>query len=145
MNHWKQAQRIWINKIIMIETKHKVENKEQLFELLYANLDTIKSYGVSQFGVFGSFVRNEMNEDSDVDFLVDFFPGKKTFKNFMSLALFLDDLCGRKSEVVTKKGLSKYIGPKILSTVVYLFSNWLLASYSWWSWFHYSAYIWCDF
>ena len=107
----------------MNEVSTRVENKQQLFELLYANLDTIKSYGVSQFGVFGSFVRNEMNEDSDIDFLVEFYPEKKTFKNFIRLTYFLEDLCGREAEVVTVAGLSKYIGPKILASAEYIFSN----------------------
>ena len=107
----------------MNETTYKVKNKEQLFDLLEAKLDVIKSYGVSQFGVFGSFVRNEMNEESDVDFLVDFFPEKKTFKNFIRLTYFLEDLCGRTTEVVTVKGLSKYIGPKILANAEYIFGN----------------------
>ena len=107
----------------MIETSYKVENKQQLFDVLESNLDIIKSYGVSQFGVFGSFVRNEMNEQSDIDFLVDFFPEKKTFKNFIRLTYFLEDLCGRTAEVVTIKGLSKYIGPKILASAEYIFRD----------------------
>ncbi len=107
----------------MLELQTKVENKEQLFALLNANLETIKSYGVSQFGVFGSFVRNEMKEESDVDFLVDFYPERKTYKNFIRLAYYLEDLIGREAEVVTIGGLSKYIGPKILASAEYLFRN----------------------
>ena len=104
----------------MNDVKTSVENKEQLFALLYANLETIKSYGVSQFGVFGSFVRNEMNEESDVDFLVDFFLGRKTLSNIIKLADYLEDVTGRKVELLTTKGLSKYIGPEILATTEYV-------------------------
>ena len=107
----------------MSEIVHKIENKQELFDVLNTNIDGIKSYGVSRLGVFGSFVRNEMTENSDVDFFVDFLPEKKTFKNFMGLAYFLEDLCGRKSEIVTRKGLSKYIGPKILATIEYVFTS----------------------
>ncbi|MDQ2751508.1 MAG: nucleotidyltransferase domain-containing protein [Bacteroidota bacterium] len=107
----------------MNEVSTRLENKQQLFELLYANLDAIKNYGISLFGVFDSFVRNEMNEDSDVDFLVEFYPEKKTFKNFIRLTFFLEDLCGREAEVVTVAGLSKYIGPKILASAEYIFRN----------------------
>ena len=104
----------------MSEISFKVENKQQLFELLQANLESIKSYGVAQFGVFGSFVRNEMNEESDIDFLVDFFEGKKTLKNIVRLADYLEDVTGRKVELVTMKALSKYIGPEILATTEYV-------------------------
>ena len=64
----------------MQEVITRVVNKEQLFNLAYANLETIKDYGVCLFGVFGSFVRNEMNEESDVDFPVEFYPEKKLIK-----------------------------------------------------------------
>lgn len=105
---------------MMNEIAYKVENKQQLFDVLEANLDVIKSYGVSQFGVFGSFVRNEMNEASDVDFLVDFFPQRKTLTNIIKLADYLEDVTGRKVELVTVKALSKYIGPQILATTEYV-------------------------
>ena len=78
------------------------------------------NYGVKQIGLFGSFVRDEGKADSDVDFLVDFEKEKKTLKNFMGLAFFLEDLFQRKVEVVTPQGLSPYIGPYILKAVEYV-------------------------
>jgi predicted nucleotidyltransferase len=101
-----------------------VKDKEGLINLLQANASTILNYGVERLGIFGSFARNEMDEQSDIDFLVDFKPEEKTFDNFMNLAFLLEDLCGRKIELVTPQGLSKYIGPKILKTTEYvLFAN----------------------
>lgn len=108
-----------------IETSHPpVKDKESLIALLQQHANIIIGYGVEKLGIFGSFVRNEMNEESDVDFLVHFKPEQKTFDNFMNLAFFLEDVCGRKIELVTDKSLSKYIGPKILKTTEYvLLSN----------------------
>lgn len=104
-----------------IETTHPpVKDKEQLIELLQQHANTILGYGVEKLGIFGSFVRNEMNEESDVDFLVHFKPELKTYKNFIELAYYLEDICGRKIELVTDKGLSKYIGPKILKATEYV-------------------------
>jgi predicted nucleotidyltransferase len=97
-----------------------VQYKKALLQLIAEHNDTIRSYGVSKIGIFGSFVRNEMNENSDVDFLVDFYPEKKTYNNFIHLTYFLEELCGRRVELVTKKGLSRYIGPKILDTTEYV-------------------------
>jgi predicted nucleotidyltransferase len=51
---------------------------------------------------------------------MDFEKDKTTFKNFMGLAFFLEDLFQRKVEVVTPQGLSPYIGPYILKTVEYV-------------------------
>jgi len=95
-------------------------NKAKIFEELLLHKDMLDKYGVKQIGLFGSFVRDEGKEDSDVDFLVDFESGKKTFKNFMGLAFFLEDLFQRKVEVVTPQGLSPYIGPYIIKTVEYV-------------------------
>lgn len=92
-------------------------NKTTLLENLKLHSKEIKSYGVCSLGLFGSFVRNTPDENSDVDLLVDFEPGKKTFDNFMDLSFFLEGLLGRKVELVTPQSLSKYIGPHILKEV----------------------------
>jgi len=76
---------------------------------------------VNKIGLFGSYVRGDQKEDSDIDILIEFEKEKKTFDNFMSLCFFLDDLfSGKKVEVVTTGGLSKYIGPYILKEVEYV-------------------------
>ena len=81
------------------------------------NKAKLEQYGVKQIGLFGSFVRDEGTDESDIDFLVDFEKGKKTFDNFMDLAFFLEELFQRKVEIVTHQSLSPYIGPRILKTV----------------------------
>jgi predicted nucleotidyltransferase len=100
--------------------KTRVENKEKLLSIISANRILIRNYGVSTLGVFGSFVRNEQSEQSDVDLLVDFSPEKETYRNFIGLAYYLEELLGRRVEIVTRKGLSPYIGPHILKEVEYV-------------------------
>ncbi|MEO5946433.1 MAG: nucleotidyltransferase family protein [Chitinophagaceae bacterium] len=92
-------------------------NKQLIYTELQRNKLVLEQYGVHQIGLFGSFVRDEGTADSDIDFLVDFEPGKKTFDNFMDLAFFLEDVFQRKVEIITRQGLSPYIGPHILKTV----------------------------
>jgi len=58
--------------------------------------------------------------DSDVDFLVEFESQQKSYDNFMELSFYLEDLLGRKVELVTMQGLSKYIGPHILKQAEYV-------------------------
>ena len=55
--------------------------------------------------------------ESDVDLLVEFESGQKTFTNFSNLAVFLEELFGRPVELVTTESLSPYIGPHILREV----------------------------
>lgn len=92
-------------------------NKTIIYEDLRKNKAKLEQYGVKQIGLFGSFVRDEGTDESDIDFLVDFEKGKKTFDNFMDLAFFLEELFQRKVEIVTHQSLSPYIGPRILKTV----------------------------
>jgi len=69
--------------------------------------------------LFGSFVRNEQKDDSDIDFLVEFKKNQKNIHNLVGLADLLESILGKKVEVVTKESLSKYIGPYILKEVQY--------------------------
>ncbi|MBI2270575.1 MAG: nucleotidyltransferase family protein [Bacteroidetes bacterium] len=97
-----------------------VNNKEQLIILIKKHQTEIKKFGVTKLGIFGSFVRNEPTPASDIDFLIEFDPPKKTFRNFMGLIDFLESLTGRTIELVTPQSLSPYIGPHILKSVEYV-------------------------
>jgi predicted nucleotidyltransferase len=97
-----------------------VETKLMLLQLLQANRSMILSYGVSRIGLFGSFVRDEANSLSDVDFVVEFRPGKKNYDNYIELAYFLEELLGRKIELLTPKSMSPYIGPRIMKELEYV-------------------------
>ena len=91
-----------------------VQTKTELYSLLKSNAGTIKNFGVDKLCLFGSFKHGTITNNSDIDFLVDFAPEKKSYKNLFSLYELLQNLTGRKIELVTRQGLSKYIGPHIL-------------------------------
>ena len=65
--------------------------------------------------LFGSVVRGEARPDSDVDLLVEFVPGQKSFDRFMALSDLLERLLGYSVELVTIESLSPFIGPHILA------------------------------
>ena len=94
-----------------------VSTKADLLKLLSQNEAKLKAFGVRQFSLFGSFLYDQATDESDVDLLVEFEPDKKTFSNFSNLVFFLEELLGRRVEVVTKESLSPYIGPHILREV----------------------------
>ncbi len=84
------------------------------------NLRTIRErYGVSRIGVFGSVVRNEDTPASDVDVLVEFREGEETFDHFMDLAFYLEDLLGRKTDLVIADTVKPRIRDSVLREVVY--------------------------
>lgn len=94
--------------------------REAIIAKIQSQKDTISQYGIQSIGLFGSYARGEQTEQSDIDILIDFTPEKAKFDNFIDFCDFVDELfSGYKVEVVTKNGLSPYIGPKILKEVVY--------------------------
>jgi predicted nucleotidyltransferase len=97
-----------------------VQNKSTLLSALVANKQAIRSFGVSKLSVFGSFATGKFKKDSDVDLLVEFNPAQKNYDNFIGLSFYLEDLLGRKVELVTPQSLSKYIGPHILNQAEYV-------------------------
>ena len=98
-----------------------VQNKNQIFRRLREHRIELQKFGVKRFGLFGSFQREEQTIKSDVDLLVEFESGQKSFDNFMNLAFFLEDLLERKVDLLTPESLSPHIGPKILREVEYEF------------------------
>ena len=99
-----------------------IQTKEELLNVLLQYKDTLKSYGVNKIGLFGSFVKESQNAESDIDLLVEFLPDKKNFRNFINLAFFLEDMLNRKVELVTAESLSPYLKPYILKEVEYVLS-----------------------
>jgi predicted nucleotidyltransferase len=91
-----------------------VQNKEMLLSVLLENNQMIKSFGVSKLSIFGSSVTDSLMPGSDIDFLVEFNQKQKSYDNFIELSFYLEDLLGRKVELVTPQSLNKYIGPHIL-------------------------------
>lgn len=100
-----------------------IERKADLFALLAEHQDEIRRYGVRRWGLFGSFRSGTQSDKSDVDILVEFETGKKSFDNFMRLAAFLEQQIGRRVELVTPESLSPHIGPHILREVEYASSS----------------------
>jgi predicted nucleotidyltransferase len=97
-----------------------VQTKEKTLSLIEEHRDRIKALGVKKLGLFGSFVREQQDVKSDIDLLVEFEQGKKTFDNFIQLSFFLEDLFKRRVELVTPESLSPYIGPHIMNEVEYV-------------------------
>jgi len=96
-------------------------NKQAILEKIKSAQHDMSKYGIKSIGLFGSYVRNEQTETSDIDILIDFEPGKETYDNLLSAYAFLEQLFANQHiEVVTKNGLSPFIGPAILNEVQYV-------------------------
>lgn len=89
--------------------------RQEACALLAASEAEIRALGVARLALFGSVVRNEARPDSDVDVLVQFAPGAKTYDRFLALSDLLEARLERRVELVTTESLSPYIGPRILA------------------------------
>lgn len=89
--------------------------REQVIERLAPSEPEIRALGVERLALFGSVLRGEARPDSDVDVLVQFFPGAKTFDRFLALSGLLEERLGHHVELVTTEALSPFLGPRILA------------------------------
>lgn len=94
----------------------KVEVKKILIE----NINYIKeTFYVKEIGIFGSFVKGKQKAKSDVDILVIFEKGHKDFFNYMRLKYCLEDLLGRRVDLVIKEAVKPRLKQKIFNEVEY--------------------------
>ncbi|MFN0214492.1 MAG: nucleotidyltransferase family protein [Saprospiraceae bacterium] len=78
-----------------------------------------KRFGVSEIGVFGSWVRGEEKKTSDIDMLVSFDRRVDLF-DLMELEEFLQEVFQCKIDLALKRSLKPLIGKHILAEVEYL-------------------------
>jgi len=79
-----------------------------------------KNYHVKEIGIFGSFIKGSPTIQSDVDILIDFKQGHKDFFNFIRLKYYLENLLGKKVDLVMKKAIKPMLKKRILSEVEYV-------------------------
>ena len=77
-----------------------------------------EKFGVKEIGIFGSYVRGEATEKSDVDILVDFYE-VPSLLGFIELEEYLEDLLGIKVDLVMKSALKPKIGEHVRGEVIY--------------------------
>jgi predicted nucleotidyltransferase len=77
--------------------------------------DEIRGLGVRRLRLFGSAARDEARQGSDIDVLVEFEPGRKSYRRLLDLAELLEATLGRRVDLVTTESLSPHVGPHILA------------------------------
>jgi predicted nucleotidyltransferase len=94
-----------------------MKNKEETVRAIKALQGELKKYKVRDIGLFGSIVRGEQKQTSDIDVLVDFADDADLF-DFVGLGLFLEEKLGQKVDVVPRKALRKELRDGVLKEVV---------------------------
>lgn len=88
-------------------------NKLSVEEVRQLALPYLLRYDVVRASLFGSLVRDELTDKSDVDFLVEF-KGKKSLFDLAGLKITLEDVLGRKVDVLTYASLHPLLKDRIL-------------------------------
>ena len=72
----------------------------------------LQKYGVAKASLFGSYAKNEFNQDSDVDILIQ--PPQNMGLSFISLKIELENALTKKVDLVSYNGINKHLQPYIL-------------------------------
>ncbi len=99
--------------------------KEDIKKILLENKEILKKYNVKSIALFGSYVRGEQREDSDIDLLVEFerdafgkdFDGYTD--NYENLKSFLENTFDKRVELLTIEMISPHIKPYVLKEAEY--------------------------
>ena len=91
-------------KIEQLLSKHKNELKEK--------------FKVKEIGIFGSYVRGEQKKRSDVDILVEIEPEYQTFRNYIGLKFWLEEILDSKIDLVLKDTIKEQLKANILKEVI---------------------------
>ena|SRR3989344_2262860 len=81
-----------------------------------------KKYGVEKAGVFGSYARGEANKNSDVDILVSMGNPIGIYK-FIGLKFDLEEVLGRKVDLISSRAVNKYIKPYIEKDIASIYEK----------------------
>jgi len=83
-------------------------------EIKKKTLPILKKYDLKRAGVFGSVVRGELGEDSDVDILVEIERDDMSLLDFVGIKLELEDALGRKVDLVEYATIKPLLKERIL-------------------------------
>ena len=77
-------------------------------------------YGITQIGIFGSYVLNQQNEKSDIDIAIEMNKKKKNIHNFLAVKRFLEKLLGKNVDLGFEHSLKPSVRKFIESKIIYV-------------------------
>jgi len=104
----------------MIAKKYKksVINKQEVLEILKNHKKYIQdNFNINSIALFGSVAKNNANEDSDIDILVDM---KASYKKYYLLKKYFRNILNKDVDVVTKNSLRSFIKEEISKDLIYV-------------------------
>jgi len=93
-------------------------SRNEIVEKTIKHWSEIRKFGVKRLWLFGSYAKGEQKERSDIDIIVEFEKGMKTFDNYMALKFFLEDLFGVEVDLITVEALKPAIRKAVWAEAV---------------------------
>ena len=94
---------------------------DEIKSVLQSEKDKLNQLGIKEIGVFGSYVRGEAANESDIDILIDISADSSlTLFSLIELEQSLSEKFNKKVDLAIKSDLKPNIGKRILSEVVYV-------------------------
>ena len=90
--------------------------RDDILTTIRANEARLRELSVRELALFGSFVRGDATDASDIDFLVEF--DEKTFDNYIDTKRLLEALFGRRVDLGSKRNIKPRLRERILSEAV---------------------------
>ena len=96
--------------------------QQKIESCIFLNLTKkeIHKFGVDSLALFGSVAKENNSVHSDLDILVEFSPGMKTYDNYIDLCYFLEDSLDTKVDLLTPEALSPLIFDEIRPEIEYV-------------------------
>lgn len=94
---------------------------EEIFNILRTEKQKLRRNGITEIGLFGSYIRGDATENSDIDILIDLSEDSQmTLFSLTELEQTLSSKFGKKADLVIRRDLKPAIGKRILSEVRYV-------------------------
>jgi len=95
-------------------------NREMICTLLRTKKDEMnKQYGVTSIGLCGSYSRDEQQEDSDIDIVVEL-ESSNTFRSFFGLKFYLEEMFDKQVDLGIEHAIKPAVRENMLKTVRYV-------------------------
>ena len=92
---------------------------QEIIEFLQRKRSILNRFGVKSIALFDSYVSGQATNNSDIDLLVEFKEGEKTFDNYMDLKFYLEDNLNKDVDLVIKDALKEELKADILGSAKY--------------------------
>ena len=98
-----------------------ITEKEKILNFLSNNKEKLTiEFGVNSIGLFGSYINNIQNRESDIDILIDVKDSFKNYKYYIELKKFLENNFGKKVDLVYKNAVNPLIKMEIQNSIIYV-------------------------